>query len=54
MTRVQRDLKDWSTALANAKVREEARERRHREVIAESKIAIDIYKEMMGKLIDKL
>ncbi|CAL1680997.1 unnamed protein product [Lasius platythorax] len=55
MTRVERELKDWSAALlADAKVREEARERRHREVIAESKVAIDIYKEMMGKLIDKL
>ncbi|XP_071577461.1 uncharacterized protein [Temnothorax nylanderi] len=55
MTRVERELKDWSAALlADAQVREEARERRHKEVIAESKVAIDIYKEMMGKLIDKL
>lgn len=54
-TRVERELKDWSAALlADAKVREEARERRHREVIVESKAAIDIYKEMMGKLIEKL
>lgn len=55
ITRVQRELQDWSTALlSEAKSREEARERRHRENMAESKAAIDAYKEMMGKLIDKL
>lgn len=55
MTRGQRELKDWSTALfQDAKAREEAKERRHREVITESKAAIETYKTMMEKLIDKL
>ncbi|XP_036140288.1 uncharacterized protein LOC118645564 isoform X2 [Monomorium pharaonis] len=55
MTKIQRELKDWSAALiADAKVREEAKERRHREAIAESKNVIDAYKEIMNKLIDKL
>ncbi|KYN18239.1 hypothetical protein ALC57_09486, partial [Trachymyrmex cornetzi] len=47
MTRVQRELKDWSAALlADVKVREEAKERRHKEAIAESKAAIEVYKEV--------
>jgi len=55
ITRVQRELKDWSaTLLADAKAREEAKERRHREVIAESRAVIDAYKEIMQKLIEKL
>lgn len=55
MTRIQRELQDWSTALlAHSKSREEARERRHKEALAESKAAIDAYKEMMSKMIDKL
>lgn len=55
MTRVQRELKDWSAGLlADAKIREEARERRHKEIIAASQIAVDAYKEMFRKLIDKL
>lgn len=55
MTRIQRELQDWSAALlADGKTREEARERRHQEAIAESKAAIDAYKEMMEKLIRKL
>ncbi|KAL0098770.1 hypothetical protein PUN28_020726 [Cardiocondyla obscurior] len=54
-TRIQRELQDWSAALlADAKTREEARERRHQEAIAESKAAINAYKEMMEKLIGKL
>lgn len=54
MIRIQRELKDWSAALlVDAKAREEAKERRHREAITESKAAIDAYKEIMGKLIDK-
>lgn len=55
MPRIQRELQDWSAALlADAKTREEARKRRHQEAIAESKAAIDVYKEMMEKLIGKL
>ncbi|XP_025157658.1 trihelix transcription factor GTL2-like isoform X2 [Harpegnathos saltator] len=55
ITKVQRELQDWSTALlSEAKSREEARKRCHRENMAESKAAMDAYKEMMGKLIDKL
>lgn len=55
MTRIQRELQDWSAALlADAKIREEAKERRHQEAIAESKAAIDTYKAMMEKLIEKL
>lgn len=55
MTRIQRELKDWSvTLLTDAKNREEARERRHKEAIAESKTAITVYKDMMQQLIDKL
>lgn len=38
MTRIERELKDWSaTLLADAKLREEMRERRDTEMIAESK-----------------
>lgn len=55
MTRVQRELKDWSAALLiDAKTREEAKERRHKEIIAESKATVEAYKEIMTKLIDKL
>lgn len=55
MTRIQRELKDWSAALLKeAKVREEAKERRHREIITESKAAVETYKQIMEKLIDKL
>jgi len=55
VTRLQHELKDWSAALlADAKVREEAKERRHREAIAESKATINVYKDIMSKLIDKL
>lgn len=55
MTRVQRELKDWSTVLlADAKTREETKERRHREATAETKAAVETYKKMMTKLIDKL
>lgn len=54
ITRIQKELKDWSaTLLADSKIREEAKERRHKEIIAE-KAAIEAYKEIMGKLIDKL
>jgi len=54
-TRVQRELGKWSTALReDAKQREEAKEQRHKELIAASDRAIAAYKEMMGKLIDKL
>jgi len=55
MTRMEREFKDWSAVLlADAKTREEARERRHREAIAETKAGIDVYKKMMEKLIEKL
>lgn len=55
MTRIERELKNWSAVLlADAKTREEARERRHREAIVETKTGIDVYKEKMEKLIEKL
>lgn len=55
LSRIQRELKDWSaTLLKDAQVREESRERRHKEMITESKAQTDAYKEMMAKLIDKL
>lgn len=55
ISRVQRELQDWSASLlADAKTREEARERRHKENISESKAAVDAFKEIMAKLIDKL
>lgn len=54
-TRVQRELGEWSTALReDAKHREEAKEQRHKELVAASDRAVAAYKEMMGKLIDKL
>lgn len=56
MIKIKRELKYWSATLfTNAKRRKEASgERRHREIIAESKVAIDTYKEVMRQLIDKL
>lgn len=55
LSKVQRELKDWTaTLLVGAQNREGAKERRHKEVIAESRAAIEAYKELMGRLIDKL
>ena len=55
MTRLQQELKDWSAALlADAKAREAAKERRHRETIVEIRATIDAYKDIMSKLIEKL
>lgn len=55
VSRIQRELQNWSTALlADAKDREQAKERCRREIISESKAVTEAYKEMMGKLIEKL
>lgn len=56
MTRIQRERKiRWCVALlVDPNAREEAKEQRHRETIAESRAAIDTYKNLMEKLIDKL
>lgn len=59
LSKVERELKDWSaTLLVDAQNQEEAKERRHKEIIAavqaESRAAIEAYKEIMGRLIDKL
>ncbi|KYN12390.1 hypothetical protein ALC57_15438, partial [Trachymyrmex cornetzi] len=52
---VQRELGEWSASLReDARQREQAKEQRHKELIAASDRAITAYKEMMGKLIDKL
>lgn len=54
-TRVQRQLGEWSATLrADARRKEEAREQRHKELVAASDRAVATYKEMMEKLIDKL
>jgi len=54
-TRVQRELGEWSATLReDAKHWEEAKERRHKEIVAASDRAIVVYKEMMEKLITKL
>ncbi|KYM94044.1 hypothetical protein ALC62_15335, partial [Cyphomyrmex costatus] len=53
-TRVQKELGEWSASLReDAKHREEARDRRHKEIISVSDRAITAYTNMMEKLINK-
>lgn len=49
-TRVQKELGEWSASLReDSKQREEAREHRHKELIAASDRAVAAYKEMMAR-----
>ncbi|XP_018368409.1 PREDICTED: uncharacterized protein LOC108757376 [Trachymyrmex cornetzi] len=53
-TRIQKELGEWSASLReDAKRREEARERRHKETVSVSDRAITAYTNMMEKLINK-